>query len=66
MSQKTDVIGQKFGRLTIISVENGKNYKKNAICECECGKKHKADLASIKMGRTSSCGCLAREMRGKR
>ena len=62
-----DLIGRKFGRLTIVSVEkSGKNYKKKAVCKCECGNKHKADLDQIKMGQTSSCGCIAKEMRGKK
>ena len=67
MSQiQEELIGRKFGRLTIVSIEKtGKNYKKKAVCECECGKKHKADLDQIKMGRTSSCGCLYKETRAK-
>ena len=62
-----DLIGQKFGRLTILAVEKSrKNYKKKAVCECECGNKHKADLDQIKMGRTASCWCLYKEMRAKK
>lgn len=50
--------GDKFGRLTVLSIERGVM----AIpCRCKCGKRvvpHRTNLVS---GRTRSCGCLRLE-----
>ncbi len=56
---QTHLIGQKFGRLTVLSV-----YKKEGVrgqwcnCVCECGGFHDGLLPNVRNGRTSSCGCL--------
>lgn len=56
------VIGQKFARLTIISIEASEAGKHpTALCHCECGGWKKARLSNVVQGRTRSCGCLARE-----
>jgi hypothetical protein len=61
------MIGTKFGRLTIVKdigllrspFSNRARYK--VQCECECGKKVKVRLDSLKAGKTESCGCLNKE-----
>ena len=56
------LIGQKFGRLTIISLEPGIKSRTIAVCSCDCGKKHRAYLSNIKSANgTKSCGCLNKE-----
>lgn len=53
------MIGQKFGRLTVIEElqeRSGKNklYK----CVCDCGTYKNVTTANLKSGRVKSCGCL--------
>lgn len=63
MSNALPVIGQRFGRLTVIG-ESAKNKWGNrmVVCECDCGNiTHPIMLSSLKIGDTSSCGCLAKE-----
>jgi len=58
-----DLIGKRFGRLTVISLV-GVDKRGNRLwdCACDCGKKNEAVLGKIlKEGRTKSCGCLREE-----
>lgn len=55
-----NLIGQKFGKLTVIK-DSGKrsNYKSIIwICQCECGNICEVDGANLRSGHTQSCGCL--------
>lgn len=57
-----NLIGQKFGRLTPIKMTSER--QNNSVvweCECECGNICKANAASLRAGRTKSCGCLKQE-----
>lgn len=54
-----DWIGNRFGRLEVISYdrkENGSHYWK---CKCDCGNTVSVCQSSLKIGHTKSCGCLA-------
>lgn len=55
-------IGEKFGKLTLISFD--KIVKGNAyyICKCECGKEKSIRYNSFYKGNTKSCGCFAKEV----
>ena len=54
-----NLIGMKFGRLIVISREpNSKNNKIMYLCKCDCGKELVTIGASLKNGRTKSCGCI--------
>ena len=66
-----DLIGQKFGRLTIISETeprlqpNGKKMRQ-CICDCDCGAKgFVVPFIYLTRGVNKSCGCLIKE-RNKR
>lgn len=70
MSKSIDLIGQTFGRLTIISLEYSKQrYKKGKksgfehyyLCKCECGNNIVTSKRSLLQGSTKSCGCLQKE-----
>jgi hypothetical protein len=61
-NKSTLIIGQKFGRLTIIN-EAGKQYGIrcwNVLCDC--GNHKVVSGYSIRIGATKSCGCLRREV----
>jgi hypothetical protein len=64
MIKVIDLIGQKFGRLTVIKkVENGKRGENRWLCKCSCFKKTEIITLGIRLksGKTKSCGCLAKE-----
>jgi hypothetical protein len=56
-------IGKKFGRLTIIGVEEKRDKNKHLFykCLCDCGKEKIILSTNIKHGHTISCGCYQKE-----
>lgn len=61
-----NLIGQKFGRLTVIE-RNGSNKRSQAnwLCLCDCGKKITVLGARLRNGTTKSCGCLRETIKRK-
>lgn len=55
------MIGEKFGRLTVIG--ESRNEKKHIcyICKCECGKIKNVNKSNLISGRTKSCGCYQKD-----
>ena len=55
----TSLIGQKFGRLTVMSLAPKREGKSEIrwLCACDCGKEHTVDSGHLKGGTISSCGC---------
>ena len=58
-----NMVGQKFGRLTVIENTFKKKNKNGrdmyyVKCQCECGNIKNVDKYSLKSGTTKSCGCL--------
>lgn len=66
MIMKKNLIGQKFGRLTVIS-EYGRYKKKQVqwLCKYECGNTVIATTGSLNSGNTTSCGCYNRSLLAK-
>jgi hypothetical protein len=62
-----DLTNKRFGRLLALKDEGRDNHK-NAIwlCRCDCGTEKKVTSAQLVSHKTSSCGCLAREMVSER
>lgn len=58
--KRIDLVGQRFGKLLVIKME-GKNKWDNLTfsCQCDCGKETRVSSASLRDGRTTSCGCLS-------
>lgn len=59
---RENVIGNKYGRLTVIEDAPDKVYKNGAHdrvekCLCDCGKIKFVKLGQLKSGHTRSCGC---------
>lgn len=59
-----EMIGKKFGKLTVLEFSHRKGSHNYYICECECGNKKAIDIYNIKKGLTKSCGCISRQKRG--
>lgn len=58
-----DIIGKRFGRLTVIESAGLDKYN-NALwlCKCDCGEEVTKKGVTLRDGRTQSCGCLKLEM----
>lgn len=62
MGRKRDLIGQRFGRLTVIGEgERASNGSIKWICRCECGNEIHIRGDLLISGNTKSCGCLSRD-----
>ena len=59
MDKSKNIIGQKFGRLTVVERAINDKYG-NAMwkCVCECGKQCTVRGGGLRSGNTLSCGCL--------
>lgn len=55
-----DMIGQTFGRLTVVGRSTG-NTRNHWVCRCECGTVKLVPRSPLVAGRTVSCGCQRRE-----
>lgn len=63
MSALIDMVGQRYGRLTVLKrAENNSQGKVCWLCRCDCGGYHAVGRNSLVKGYTSSCGCLQREV----
>lgn len=60
MDMRKDETGKQYGKLTVISISDKRDKKKNIWfnCKCDCGKDCVIRGASLRGG-TKSCGCLA-------
>lgn len=67
MGNVIDLIGQRFGRLTVIErAENNKNSQAKWKCVCDCGNEVVVFACNLKSGATKSCGCFNSECITKR
>jgi len=56
-----DLVGQKFERLTVISLLGSANNRVYWLCRCICGNEKHLTTSDLRNGNTRSCGCLNRE-----
>lgn len=66
MKNRTDLTGKRYGRLTVINLDEvktnlDKNYNTHWLCRCDCGNEKTIVGSSLNYGATTSCGCLFRE-----
>jgi len=60
-SIKEDLIGQRFGRLIVISTAPSKNKRVMWHCKCDCGNEKMTFAKTLKNGNSTSCGCKQKE-----
>lgn len=66
IKRKQDLVGMKFGRLTVVSFDSiNKHGKKVWMCECSCGGVARYTTGDLNFGRVVSCGCFNNERVGK-
>lgn len=53
-----NLIGQKFGKLTIIDFTTVERNRQKCVCKCECGNTTLVYLKDLENGLRKSCGCL--------
>lgn len=61
MIKPRDLTGEKFGRLTVISFFEKRDYKAYWLCQCTCGNKKVIRGTHLTGGKIESCRCLNRE-----
>jgi hypothetical protein len=59
---KHNLLGQQFGRLTVLELFPTKAGPSKWKCICECGKETIVFASNLISGGSKSCGCLAREI----
>ena len=60
--KKIDLLGRRFGRLTVISEAAKIKKRIRWLCLCDCGKTKIIDGSNLRNGYTRSCGCLHSEV----
>ena len=56
---KSNLIGKRFGRLTVIEKSDIKKRQLYCwVCKCDCGNFKIVDTSSLTNGHTKSCGCM--------
>lgn len=58
---RMDLVGERYGRLTIIGEAERRGYVRHWRCACLCGGEIVASHSNLRSGATQSCGCLHRE-----
>lgn len=62
MAKIIDLVGNKYGRLTVIKRgENTKQGQTTWVCLCECGNEKQFVSSNIRLGLSTSCGCFRKE-----
>lgn len=58
-ASRKNILGQKFGQLTVIEKTNKKDKQNNFLwkCQCDCGNTIEVATTSLLSGNTRSCGC---------
>jgi hypothetical protein len=64
--RRLNLIGKKFGRLTVVGFSHMRNKRTCWLCECSCGNKKVVRNSDLTSGDTKSCGCLNLEEMRKR
>ena len=59
MPKPQEILGQRFGKLTVLSATDEKDNDGRTLylCRCDCGKAKKVPAYLLTSGRVSSCGC---------
>ena len=55
-----ELIGQRFGQLTVIAFAGRTGTRYKYLCKCDCGKEKNVDKYNLISGHTKSCGCQSK------
>jgi len=60
------IIGQKYGRWTVLGVAERRADHHYSVCQCDCGKISEVRNSCLNSGTSLSCGCISREVTSAR
>lgn len=63
---RLDLIGKRFGRLTVIAFAGTVKQQSLWLCRCDCGREKVVRGRCLQNGNTRSCGCLRSEVAAAR
>lgn len=66
MRSKTDIKGERFGRLVVVKYVGKVENRLSWECLCDCGNTKTVFANNLRVGHTTSCGCRQRELASKR
>ena len=66
MPPRKNIVGQRFGRLTVISFSAVRKGKAYWLCICDCGNEIPASTSNLRAGKHMSCGCFRIECGAKK
>lgn len=55
---KDNLLGRRFGQLTVIAPAESKNNRTYWLCRCDCGREKIFLASNLKRGLSKSCGCV--------
>ncbi len=58
---RRDLVGQRFGRLAVVSALQQSGKRLLWQCVCDCGSRVNVRTGNLRSGTTSSCGCLQKD-----
>jgi hypothetical protein len=58
-----NLIGTKYGRLTVLKRSSNSGSRISWDCSCECGRETVVSGSNLRSGNSRSCGCLQQEVR---
>ena len=59
---KDDIVGMRFGRLTVLEFAYRKNNCSYFRCKCDCGNEIITTRSRLRFSKVKSCGCLQKEV----
>lgn len=62
MLSKFNLVGQSFGRWTVLDFWGCDNRRSYWRCRCACGTERRVDQSQLRSGKSRSCGCLTRDV----
>lgn len=68
MTPRTNLIGQVFGKLTVVrftGAKTGRNYRYSWECLCQCGRTADVATQHLRSGAIDNCGCSKRTRGGR-
>lgn len=63
MPAKLDLLGSRFGRLTVVRESSDRSSSGSTVwvCRCDCGSPTSVTTSHLRGGTVASCGCLQRD-----
>lgn len=65
MRKREEMIGKRFGRLTVVGFHGVKKHHAQWLCQCDCGLTTLSYAYQLNSGSKKSCGCLRAEESSK-